>query len=70
MKDESNQNTSNQNRDMFLGELRAFREQTVKELEYIKHQIVALNNFRLKMLGASGLMAFLATILIEYFKRS
>lgn len=55
-------------RDLLLGELKQFKRQTISELKEIKRDVQSLMTFRWKLIGASAVASFLATLVIEFLR--
>lgn len=56
------------NRDLLLGELKAFRDQVTVELKEIRDEIKSLSAWKWKIVGASSFISFVLMFLVEFFR--
>lgn len=53
---------------ILLGELKEFRRYMTSELAELKKEVRSLSSLKWKLLGASGTVAFLASLLVELIR--
>lgn len=57
------------NRDVLLGELKAFREHTDKQLNRLQRDVHLLMVFRWKVLGAATLVSAIASLVVQLVRQ-
>lgn len=55
--------------EMLLGELKAFRDQTQRDLAEIKSDIKSLQQFKWRVAGGAAVLSIIMTAVIEFIRK-